>query len=93
MSDSMARSLATEMLSPSGSNDAWATHEATIAPLALLLAAVTTYKPEESRANAFATSGDIVRFFWTDSFCVRAWAISVPASSYSCKHMLLIYNK
>ena len=81
----MARSFATAMLRPRGSNEACATQDAIIAPLALLLAAVTTYKPEDSRARAFATSGDMLRFFCMDSFCVRACAISVPASSNSCR--------
>ena len=38
---SIARSLATEIVSPSGSNDACETHDATIAERALLCAAVT----------------------------------------------------
>lgn len=41
ISDSMARSLATAMVRPSGSNEAWLTQEATMADLALVWAAVT----------------------------------------------------
>jgi hypothetical protein len=49
----MARSLATAIVTPNGSNDACDTHDATIAERALLWAAVTTYKPDDSRPSAF----------------------------------------
>ena len=86
ISDSMARSLATAMVMPSGSNDAWLTQDATMAPLAPPCAsawpAVTIYRPPDTRARALATSDDIALFFLAiTSFCVSACARSVPASS------------
>jgi hypothetical protein len=53
---SIARSLATAMVSPSGSNDACATHDAIMAPRAPPRSAVTTYRPPLTRARAFAMS-------------------------------------
>ena len=52
-----------------------------MAPLAELLDAVTTYRPDDSLASALATSGDMPRFLAMESFCVSICAMSVPASS------------
>lgn len=53
----MARSLATATVSPRGSNDACVTHEATMADRAGPDAAVTTYRPPETRARAWGCKG------------------------------------
>ncbi len=82
MSDSIARSLATATVRPRGSKLACATQLASIAPLALLLAAVMTYSPPDTRANDLATSGAMDAFILAMlSFFVRICASLVPASS------------
>ena len=82
----MARSLATATVRPRGSKLAWATQLASMAPLALLLAAVMTYSPPDTRARDLATSGAMLAFiFAMDSFLVRTCARRVPASSIPCK--------
>ena len=82
MNDSMARSFATATVSPRGSKLAWATHEAIMADLASPWAAVTTYRPPDTRASALATSGGMAALSLAMvSFWVRAWARSVPVYS------------
>ena len=72
MRDSMARSLATATVKPRGSKLACATQLASIAPLAVLLAAVMTYKPQATRAKDLATSAGMDAFILAmDSFFVR----------------------
>ena len=95
ISDSIARSLATATVSPRGSKLAWATQLASIAPLALLLAAVMTYNPPETRAKDLATSGAMEAFILAiDSFLVRTCASLVPASSipYTAGHGSTTYS-
>ena len=54
----------------------------TMAPRALVCAAVTTYSPLDRRASALAISGLIAALVRAIlSFCVSACARSVPASS------------
>lgn len=63
MRDSIARSLATAMVRPSGSKLACATHEAIMALRTSACAAVTTYRPLLSLPSALATSASM--FFCT----------------------------
>lgn len=82
----MARSLATATVRPRGSKLAWATQLASMAPLALLLAAVMTYRPPATRARDLATSAGMDAFILAmDSFFVRLCARRVPASSIPCQ--------
>lgn len=60
-----------------------------MAPLAPLLSAVTTYRPELSLASAFAMSLLIAAFFLaTDSFCVSACAYVHPHWQCTLRHLL-----
>jgi hypothetical protein len=80
---SIARSLATAMVRPSGSKDACATQDAIMALATSARFAVTTYSPLLSLPSAFATSTFIALALLMLSFFVSACAMSVPASSYS----------
>mmetsp|Transcript_183 Transcript_183/g.725 ORF Transcript_183/g.725 Transcript_183/m.725 type:complete len:265 (-) Transcript_183:1046-1840(-) len=84
ISDSIARSFAIATVNPNGSNEACATHDATIALVAVPCAAVTTYKPPDTRPSARATSGDMALFIaLSASFFVSTCPKSVPDSSNS----------